>query len=132
MIDETQKVVMSLSFPKQPWLNIINKAILALGALIVACTQSEPPPPIDLVPGASRAVIIDTDMGADEIMAILYLLQRPDVQVRAITVAGTGLAHCAAGGDITGVARKDGNADTRSINQPGRSTTNIRTIGRPH
>lgn len=42
-------------------------------------------------------VVIDTDMGADDIMAILYLLQRPDVAVRAITVAGTGLAHCDAG-----------------------------------
>ncbi len=36
-------------------------------------------------------------MGADDIMAILYLLQRPDVQVKAITVAGTGLARCTAG-----------------------------------
>lgn len=36
-------------------------------------------------------------MGAGDIMAILYLLQRPDVQVKAITVAGTGLARCEAG-----------------------------------
>ena len=42
-------------------------------------------------------VVIDTDMGADDWMAILYLLQRPDVHVRAITVSGAGLAHCGAG-----------------------------------
>ena len=39
-------------------------------------------------------VIIDTDMAGDDWMAILYLLQRPDVNVIAITVTGTGEAHC--------------------------------------
>lgn len=42
-------------------------------------------------------VIIDTDMAGDDWMAILYLLQRPDVNVIAITVTGTGEAHCAPG-----------------------------------
>ncbi|NTU54691.1 MAG: nucleoside hydrolase [Anaerolineales bacterium] len=41
--------------------------------------------------------IIDTDMAGDDWMAILYLLQRPDVNVVAITVTGTGEAHCAPG-----------------------------------
>ncbi len=41
-----------------------------------------------------KPVIIDTDMAADDWMAILYLLQRSDVDVRAITVTGTGEAHC--------------------------------------
>jgi pyrimidine-specific ribonucleoside hydrolase len=36
-------------------------------------------------------------MAADDWMAILYLLQRPDVTVRAITVTGAGEAHCAPG-----------------------------------
>jgi pyrimidine-specific ribonucleoside hydrolase len=44
-----------------------------------------------------RSVVIDTDMGTDDWMAILYLLKRQDVRVRAITVAGTGLAHCSPG-----------------------------------
>jgi inosine-uridine nucleoside N-ribohydrolase len=39
-------------------------------------------------------VVIDTDMAPDDWMAILYLLQRPDIQVQAITVAGTGETHC--------------------------------------
>jgi len=42
-------------------------------------------------------VVIDTDMAADDWMAILFLLQRPDVQVIAITVTGTGEAHCEPG-----------------------------------
>jgi pyrimidine-specific ribonucleoside hydrolase len=44
-----------------------------------------------------KQVVIDTDMGADDWLAILYLLQRRDVHVRAITIAGTGLAHCEPG-----------------------------------
>ena len=42
-------------------------------------------------------LIIDTDMAADDWLAILYLLQRRDVRVLAITVSGTGEAHCKAG-----------------------------------
>ena len=42
-------------------------------------------------------VIIDTDMAGDDWMAILYLLQRPDVNLIAITVTGTGEAHCGPG-----------------------------------
>jgi inosine-uridine nucleoside N-ribohydrolase len=44
-----------------------------------------------------RPLIIDTDMAPDDWMAIMYLLQRRDVDVKAITVAGTGEAHCTAG-----------------------------------
>jgi pyrimidine-specific ribonucleoside hydrolase len=44
-----------------------------------------------------RPVIIDTDMAPDDWMAILYLLQRPDIDVKAITVVGTGETHCTPG-----------------------------------
>ncbi len=42
-------------------------------------------------------VVIDTDMGLDDWMAILYLLNRTDVEVKAITVTGAGETHCAPG-----------------------------------
>ena len=42
-------------------------------------------------------VIIDTDMGADDWMAMLILLRSAKVDVRAVTVTGTGLAHTDAG-----------------------------------
>jgi pyrimidine-specific ribonucleoside hydrolase len=42
-------------------------------------------------------VVIDTDMAMDDWLAILYLLQRKDVNVLAITVTGTGEAHCEPG-----------------------------------
>lgn len=38
-------------------------------------------------------LIMDTDMGADDWMATLYLLQDPSISLQAITVTGTGLAH---------------------------------------
>jgi len=44
-----------------------------------------------------RQVIIDTDMAVDDWFAILYLLQKPEVNVLAITVTGTGEAHCEPG-----------------------------------
>ncbi|RUQ90764.1 nucleoside hydrolase [Legionella septentrionalis] len=38
--------------------------------------------------------IVDTDMGVDDAMALLYLLQRPDVELKAVTIASDGNAHC--------------------------------------
>ena len=42
-------------------------------------------------------VIINDDMAISGMDAILYLLKHPNVEVEAITVAGTGEAHCAPG-----------------------------------
>lgn len=70
-----------------------------VGVGVAACSELEPlaPPPEST---GQRAVVIDTDMGGDDLMAILFLLQRPDISVEAITVTGTGLAHCAPGVDL--------------------------------
>ena len=46
---------------------------------------------------AQSAVIIDTDAGTDDLMAIAFLLARQDVRIEAITVVD-GLAHVQAGG----------------------------------
>lgn len=71
--------------------------ILAAGVALAACsTNGDEGGQSD--DRADRApIVIDTDMGSDDVMAILYLLRRPDVDVRAITVSGTGLAHCGPG-----------------------------------
>ncbi len=82
--------------------------LFSLLLLAVACTAAPqqaalPSPSASAKPTAEAPVagpipvIIDTDMGADDIMAILYLLQRPDARVQAITVSGTGLTHCTPG-----------------------------------
>ncbi|MBZ5642360.1 MAG: nucleoside hydrolase [Acidobacteriia bacterium] len=44
-----------------------------------------------------RTVIIDTDAGSDDLMAIAFLLSRTDFHVEAITIAN-GMAHVPAGG----------------------------------
>jgi len=59
-----------------------------------AVVEETSPPTLD--PDA-QPTLIDTDMAADDWMAILYLLQRPDVDARAITVTGAGEAHCGPG-----------------------------------
>jgi len=44
-----------------------------------------------------RAVIVDTDGGTDDLMAIAFLLSRPDIHLEAITIVN-GMAHVPAGG----------------------------------
>jgi len=58
-------------------------------ALPVASSAASAVPP--------RPVVVDTDMAADDWMALLYLLRRPDVAIKAITVTGAGEAHCEPG-----------------------------------
>jgi inosine-uridine nucleoside N-ribohydrolase len=75
---------------------------LAAVALVAACatTRSSTPPPL---PSASvqaagpRPVVVTTDMGMDDLLAVYKLLRDPAVDVRAITVDGTGLVHCGPG-----------------------------------
>jgi len=44
-----------------------------------------------------RTVLIDTDMAYDDWMAILFLLNIPEMDIGAITVTGAGEAHCEPG-----------------------------------
>jgi pyrimidine-specific ribonucleoside hydrolase len=64
-------------------------------AILLAACQSMPQDPLPQ-PGVTH-VVVDTDMGTDDVMALLYLLQRPDVLVDAVAVEGDGLAHCRRG-----------------------------------
>lgn len=70
--------------------------VLAVGAVLVACGGAH------VGPGARPAaaptpVVVDTDMSTDDVLALLYLLGRRDVDVRAVAVSGTGIADCPAG-----------------------------------
>jgi pyrimidine-specific ribonucleoside hydrolase len=83
---------------RKPLFVFLSSLFLTLSA---GCARTAPPvyepaapPPIA---ADARPVVIDTDMAADDWLAILYLLSRPDVDVKAITVTGAGEAHCAAG-----------------------------------
>lgn len=43
--------------------------------------------------------VVDGDGAGDDLKAILYLLQQPDLALRAITMSGTGIAHCPQGAE---------------------------------
>ncbi len=85
---------------------------LALGVLCGALTVTGCAAPSDadgeaVLPGpptaapvqmaGARPVVVDTDLGGDDLVALAFLLRHPAVDVRAVTVAATGLAGCAAG-----------------------------------
>ena len=60
-----------------------------------------------------RHVVFDTDLAFDDIMALLYLLQRDDVAIDAVTIAGTGEAHCDPGvRNALGLLALGGSPDT--------------------
>ena len=48
----------------------------------------------------ARPILIDTDVAPDDLVAIAFLLASPEVRVEAITVSGTGEAHCDGGVDV--------------------------------
>jgi len=50
-----------------------------------------------VVNGTPRPVVISTDMAQDDWLAVLFMLNRPDVAVKAILVDGTGETHCEPG-----------------------------------
>lgn len=68
-------------------------ALAATGLLWAACNDTNHPLRQADEP---QAVIIDTDAGADDLMALAFLLASPGVHIEGITV-GTGLAHVGPG-----------------------------------
>jgi pyrimidine-specific ribonucleoside hydrolase len=47
-----------------------------------------------------RAMLVDTDVAADDLVALSFLVSSPQVQLVGITVSGTGEAHCPGGVDV--------------------------------
>ncbi|MFN2241376.1 MAG: nucleoside hydrolase, partial [Anaerolineae bacterium] len=83
---------------------INNRTVAILGGLmlvlLLGCVGTAPtfePITPHAVAADAQPVVIDTDMAADDWLAILYLLGRSDMDVKAIVVTGTGEAHCSAG-----------------------------------
>jgi inosine-uridine nucleoside N-ribohydrolase len=80
------------------------RLVLATLVLIVvsACAPGAPrsPSPTDNAAAGARPLLIDTDVAPDDLVAIAFLLSSPSVDIRAITVSGTGEAHCGAGVDV--------------------------------
>lgn len=92
--------------PDSPRLFAVSTTTLIIAVVLAAAAaaglwwRSNQPPAIDVAALAAAEpipVVLDTDMAMDDIAALLYLLQHPAVEVRAITVNGVAFAHCDAG-----------------------------------
>lgn len=97
------EVSLSRTQKKWSWLSGAVIATIWIGGvgLSLQATRAEVAQSMPLQPlpasGETKPVVIDTDMDPNDWMAILYLLQRPEVEVLAITVSGTGETHCEPG-----------------------------------
>ena len=80
------------------------RLLLAIPVLIVAsaCAPGAPPVPSPSDDPAARArpLLVDTDVAPDDLVAIAFLVASSAVEIEAITISGTGEAHCDAGVDI--------------------------------
>jgi pyrimidine-specific ribonucleoside hydrolase len=74
--------------------------VLSLVPILAACGSTTTPTPAPTASAAAvepRPIVVTTDMGMDDLLAVYILLRDPAVDVRAITVDGTGLVHCGPG-----------------------------------
>lgn len=62
-------------------------AVVGLSGESAAQTSDGDAPP-------AKAWIIDTDMGQEDWMALLYAMGRPDIDIQAISVVGDGVGRC--------------------------------------
>ena len=68
---------------------------LLLGACGASSDASQSPAPSKAA--TPIPVIVDTDVEQSDLAALAILLRDPAIDVRAITIAGTGLVHCSGG-----------------------------------
>jgi inosine-uridine nucleoside N-ribohydrolase len=81
---------------------ILRQLILILifvsSLLIAGCAnQRLTPDPGMIQLQTPKPVIFDTDMAHEDMFSALFLLSHPNVDLKAITVSGTGEAHCGPG-----------------------------------
>ena len=73
------------------------KVMLVLLLLTGCGAQNITPDPDLIQPQTPKPVILDVDMAHEDMFSALFLLLHPNVELRAITVTGTGEAHCGPG-----------------------------------
>ncbi len=81
--------VSSAPGPYQPfWLRLtltLAAALFLVATLMAPLAQAKP---------EARSIIYDTDMAIDDWLGLLYLIAEPSTDVVAVTVSGSGEAHC--------------------------------------
>jgi inosine-uridine nucleoside N-ribohydrolase len=84
---------------KGPWCSMKTfLKIIFLVLLLTGCgTQDIAPDPNLIKIQTPKPVILDVDMAHEDMFSALFLLSHPNVDLKAITVSGTGEAHCAPG-----------------------------------
>lgn len=70
---------------------------LVIFLLIGGCAKPPAPDSSLIQTQTPKPVIFDTDMAHEDMVSALFLLSHPNVDLKAITVAGTGEAHCGPG-----------------------------------
>jgi len=71
--------------------------ILLISFLLAGCAQPPAPDSSLIQAQTPKPVIFDTDMAHEDVISALFLLSHPNVDLKAITVSGTGEAHCGPG-----------------------------------
>lgn len=77
--------------------------VAVLGLSVVGACAGNPAVPTARSTDAAAdrlPLLIDTDVAPDDLVAIAFLASSPSVRIEAITVSGTGEAHCGAGVDV--------------------------------
>jgi inosine-uridine nucleoside N-ribohydrolase len=79
---------------------------MTAGLLLAACgspaashpaSDGTPSPTGSTTPVAARPLIVDLDLDPGDILALAYLAHLPGYALEAVTLAGTGVAHCPPG-----------------------------------
>lgn len=84
---------------------VVASLALIVGACGAATPSSATPASSATTPAATpvaspsgpQPIVVDTDLSFDDILALAFLLRQPEVDVRAVTVTGTGLVRCLPG-----------------------------------
>lgn len=87
----------------RPWVGLVAALLLVVTA---GCGDDDNPEraastgPSSDGTGADRPLVVDTDLASDDLVALLFLLSSSEVEVRAVTVSGTGEVRCPRGLEI--------------------------------
>ena len=78
-------------------MKVLMKLVVLTLALAGCGTRTIAPDPNLIDIQTSQPVILDVDMAHEDMFSALFLLSHPNVDLKAITVSGTGEAHCEPG-----------------------------------